>query len=86
MPGRSSPNICRTGRDGGTRVIGCLPALTEKGWTGKELKIGEEVRVVDAYLEAREGSTTACCANIYDMAGREFYTGTATARGLNAHK
>jgi hypothetical protein len=59
-----------------------LTALTGKGWNGGELAIGETVKVVDAYLEAGEGSTQACCANIYDPSGREFYTGTARAEAL----
>jgi hypothetical protein len=48
--------------------------LGNKGWQGDELAIGEQVRVVNAAIELTEGSTLICCARIYDLAGREYFT------------
>lgn len=58
-----------------------LSALKKQGWTGNELKPGDSVRVADAFLEAKEGSTQACCARIYDGAGNEIYTDPTKAPG-----
>ena len=51
-----------------------LRQLTDKGWHGDELKIGETVKVVNAAREIRDPSTLVCCARIYDLTGKEFYT------------
>jgi hypothetical protein len=57
-----------------------LRQLGDKGWKGDELAIGTPVRVVNAALELAPGSTRICCARIYDMSGREFYTDPRPAR------
>jgi len=51
-----------------------LRQLSNKGWQGDELQIGETVRVVNAAFELAEGSALACCARIYDLRGKEFFT------------
>jgi hypothetical protein len=51
-----------------------LSQLKAKGWRGDELQVGTTVRVVNAAREYGNGATGICCARIYDLNGREFYT------------
>ena len=51
-----------------------LSQLNAKGWHGDELQAGTTVRVVNAAREIGDGATGICCARIYDLSGREFYT------------
>jgi hypothetical protein len=51
-----------------------LSQLNAKGWHGDELPVGTTVRVVNAAREYGNGATGICCARIYDLNGREFYT------------
>jgi Family of unknown function (DUF6152) len=51
-----------------------LRQLRDKGWQGDELAVGQTVRVVNAAVGLDEGSRRICCARIYDLNGREFYT------------
>lgn len=51
-----------------------LRQLANKGWQGDELRVGETVRVVNAALSFAEGSNLICCARIYDMNGKEYFT------------
>jgi hypothetical protein len=51
-----------------------LRQLGNKGWWGDELAIGEQVRIVNAALELTEGSKLICCARIYGLDGKEYFT------------
>lgn len=51
-----------------------LSQLNAKGWRGDELPAGTTVRVVNAAREFGNGATGICCARIFDLDGREFYT------------
>jgi len=51
-----------------------LQQLRDRGWNGKELQAGQPVRVINAALEIAAQPTLVCCARIYDMNGKEFYT------------
>jgi hypothetical protein len=58
-----------------------LRQLRNKGWTGDELKVGTAVRVVNAAREIDVASTLVCCARIYDLNGKEFYTDPRPGQG-----
>ena len=51
-----------------------LRQLSGKGWRGDELATGTVVRIENAALQLSEGSTLVCCARIFDLNGKEFYT------------
>jgi hypothetical protein len=63
-----------------------LRQLNGRGWRGDELAVGTVVRIENAALQLIEGSTLICCARIFDLNGKEFYTdprpGPAPLRSL----
>jgi len=52
-----------------------VPELARRGWHGDELKPGTPVRIVEAALSLTEDRALICCARIYDLDGREYFSG-----------